>query len=93
MLRNLYRKLLDHELGVLGGELEKLQAKNEQLGVQLSAFGERFELVIKRSYARIARNARSAESIAPEDQRILDELGVQLRGGNGTRRHAENEEW
>lgn len=82
-VRNWLRgKLLDHELGVLGGLLERIESRQEQSTVELMAFRERFERLINRVSARMARAARDqGNELDPDDARILQQL--RGRSGNG----------
>lgn len=56
-LKTAYRYLLDREVGVLGGELEALRLLISDHDTKLAAFEERFERLVNRVSARMARGA------------------------------------
>lgn len=66
--RRLLRKLLDRELGVVGDELSKLQARHDDLTTQLEAFEVRFERVRARVGMRVTRANREDYPNAPRDE-------------------------
>lgn len=74
-VRNWLRStFLDHELGVVGGEIDRLASAQEQLSIRASALEERFQRLANRSQMRLARSRKNGDDISPEDRRILDEL-------------------
>lgn len=82
LIRNVFRKLLDRELGVLGGELDRLAERNNDLALQLATFGERYERLANRVGMRLARAARRGEGQgSSEEWAALLEREAKLRGG------------
>lgn len=82
-IRNLFRSLLDREMGVLGGEIDRLQAKIADQDLQLATLNERWERLSNRVGMRLARSARRGEGGEPEALREFAELVRRDRGGNG----------
>lgn len=78
VFRRLYRKLLDHELGVLGEQLEKLEDRHQDLGTQLEAFGVRFERQRSKLGMRALRQERG--DMLPAQQEFLDLVNREQRG-------------
>lgn len=68
-VRRTFQKLLDHELGVLGGDLDAIAETNADLGLRLAALAERFDRLQNRSGMRQARAARRAEGEIPAADR------------------------
>ena len=65
---------LDHELGVIGGQIELMESRQEQLAIQAAALTERFERLANRTQMRLARSAKKGNDPSAEDLRILDEI-------------------
>lgn len=81
-VRNWLRStFLDHELGVVGGEIDRLASAQEQLSIRAAALEERFQRLANRSQMRLARSIKNTDDISADDQRILDQLSSR-RGGN-----------
>lgn len=82
LVRNLYRKLLDHEVGVLGDELERMSERLRDLQLQVATFGARYERMANRVGMRMARAARRGEAPGSADEFAqLVEAEARRRGG------------
>ena len=79
MLRNLYRGLLNHELGVLGGELTRLENTLEQQAIELESYRKRFDLAQARVGMRLKRSEMNEPRdrgmvLSEEEERVLRDL-------------------
>lgn len=77
MLRRLWRSALDHELGVLGEEVEKALAKLEDAQIKLEALAERIERRLNTVGMRTARASRG-EQLSESDRLVA----ATSRGGS-----------
>lgn len=58
IIRNALRKLLDREVGVIGGELDRLNDRVQDLQTQVLSFEERYERLRARVGMRVTRSQR-----------------------------------
>lgn len=77
LIRSALRKLIDHEVGVIGGELDQLIAAYEDLQSKLLSYEERFERLRARAGMRVTRANRAGGG---EFAQLLER---EQRGGNG----------
>lgn len=72
LIRGALRKLLDHELGVLGEEINAAEAANADLEVKLQSLQRRFDLLQNRVGMRLKRAPR--EDFQDNDDSMLRTL-------------------
>lgn len=83
IIRNTLRTLLDRELGVLGGEVDRLESRHQDLAIALAALQDRYDRLANRVGMRMARAARSAGGDAAAEFAELLRRGGGGPQGNG----------
>lgn len=77
LFKRIYRGMVDRELGVLGGELEREMERLDDRTRALAALGERFERLQSRLGMRATRAARRSEQ---EPEEFEEQLQMHARG-------------
>lgn len=73
LIRSALRKLLDHELGVVGEELHALEVRNDDQAEQILSLRRRFDLLQNRVGMRLKRVMRD-EGGEYDEREVLSDL-------------------